>query len=238
MIEEAKGELFKSASHDDLYGEDLVGRCIQALDEHPDAVLAHSRSALIDCTGAVIHLVDYPVATSSPRAPDRFRSMLFDGWGDDEGGVVRLEVLRRTALHGSYHFADRTFTAELGLHGPFCIVPERLYFRRHHPGQAGKCYDVRERCAILDPRRANRLRHPAARLYGEYVWSLGRAICTAPLSRTERRECFAILGRWVVSRAAPVAGRVISRSGLSSGPEPEDGKPEISLEGLVTGRRG
>ena len=239
VIQQARGELFKSASHDDLYARDLLERCIWALDDDPAAVLAHSRSALIDGAGSVFHLVDYPVVTSSPRAPDRFRSMLFDGWGDDEGGVVRLDVLRRTALHGSYHFADRTFTAELGLHGSFFIIPEPLYFRRCHPGQAGKRRDVRERCALFDPRRANRLRHPAVRLYGEYLWSLVRAIRTAPLSRAERRECYEILARWIGSRAIPVTRRVISRSGLSSDPEPVDTTgPDISLDGLVAGRGG
>ncbi len=236
VFQQARGEFFKSASHDDLYARDLVERCIAALDEQPAVVLAHSWSALIDPAGVVTHLVDYPVATSSPRAPDRFRSMLFDGWGDDEGGVVRLAVLRRTARHGSYHFADRTFTAELGLHGPFHVTPERLYFRRYHPGQAGKRRNVRERCAVLDPRRANRLRHPVVRLYGEYLWSLVRAIRTAPLSRSERRECYEILARWAGSRAAPVAGRALLRSGLDSGPETIGANPAMSLDGLVAGR--
>jgi glycosyltransferase involved in cell wall biosynthesis len=237
VIQQARGELFKSASHDDLYARDLMERCVEALDEHPAAVLAHSRSALIDGAGEVVGLIDYPVATSAPRAPDRFRSMMFDGWVDDDGGVVRLEVLRRTGLHGSFHFADRTFTTELGLHGPFHIIPERLYFRRIHQAQAGKQVNVRERCVILDPRRANRLAHPPVRLYGEYLWSFARAIRTAPLSRSERLECFAILARWIGSRTGPVAWRSLSRSGLSW-PDPPDGKPAISLDGQVAGRQG
>ena len=81
-------------------------------------------------------LVDYSVNTAAASAPERLRSMLFDGWGDDEGGVVRTDALRRTALHGSYHFADRTFTVELALHGPFYMVPDYLYFRRQQAGRA------------------------------------------------------------------------------------------------------
>ena len=100
-------------------------------------VLAHSWSALIDVSGAVTNMVEYPVATDAPRAPDRFRSMLFDGWGDDDGGVIRTSVLRRIAPYDSYHFADRVFMTELGLHGPFYQVPDWLWFRRQHPEQAG-----------------------------------------------------------------------------------------------------
>ena len=103
------------------------------LDENPQVVLAHAWEGVIDESGAVVSLVEYPVRSDAPRAPDRFRSMLFDGWGDDSYGIVRTEVLRRTPLHGSYHLADRTFTTELALHGPFYQVPDWLYFRRDAP---------------------------------------------------------------------------------------------------------
>jgi glycosyltransferase involved in cell wall biosynthesis len=234
-IHQARGELFKTASHDDLYGRDLLRLCVAALDEQPSAVLAHAWSALIDETNAVTEVVDYPVNTAAPRAPERLRSMLFDGWGDDEGGVVRTHVLRRTALHGSYHFADRTFTVELALHGPFYMVPDYLYFRRRHSGQGGARASIRTRCANLDPRRASRLSHPTARLYAEYIGSYVSAIHRAPLSAADTRECYQVLSRWVASRALPVAGRAVTRSGLrmdeSSSPAPR----AISIESVVAG---
>ena len=42
---------------------------------------------------------------------------------------------------------------------------------------------MRARCTNLDPRRADRLRHPTARLYAEYIWGYVAAIQRAPLSR-------------------------------------------------------
>src|SRR5712672_2829455 len=36
VIERARGELFKHASHDDLYARDLLERCVAALDERPN----------------------------------------------------------------------------------------------------------------------------------------------------------------------------------------------------------
>ena len=107
--------------------------------------------------------------------------MLFDGWDDYTYGVMRTKVLLRTHLHGSHHFADRTINTELGLHGPFYMVPDWLYFRRDHPDRTHP-YTVRTRCAYLDPRRANRLRNPVVRLYGEYIWGYVTAIRNAPLS--------------------------------------------------------
>jgi glycosyltransferase involved in cell wall biosynthesis len=244
-IEQARGELFKTAAHDDLYARDLLKRCVDALDAHPEVVLAHSWSAVIDGEGAVTELVAYPVDTSAASAPDRLRSMLFDGWGDDEGGVVRTEVLKRTALHGSYHFADRTFTAEIALHGPFYMVPDYLWFRREHAGQGGVRKSVRARCSNLDPRRANRLRHPVARLYGEYLLSYVSAIRRAPMSAAEQRACYRVLGRWAASRVLPVAGRSLSGSGLRTddvtvvqqqGQQGGAEQPLVSVDAVVAGR--
>jgi glycosyltransferase involved in cell wall biosynthesis len=213
VISKASGELFKGAAHDDLYAPDLLQRCVEALDRYPHAVLAHSWSAVIDHTGAVTGLVEYPVETDAARASERLRSMLFDGWGDDESGVVRMNVLRRTPLHESYHFADRTFTAELALHGPFHIIPDRLYFRRQHGEQAGAIPGVRARCANLDPRRGNRLLHPVARLYAEYLLGYIRAVSRAPLSLGEKAECYRILTRWSIGRARSVAAQSLRSRG-------------------------
>ena len=238
VIYEARGELFKSASHDDLYGRDLMQRCVEALDEYPHMVLAHSWSAVIDASGAVRELVDYPVATDADSAPERFRSMLFDGWGDDEGGVVRMDVLRRTALHQSFHFADRTFTAQIALQGPFYMVPDRLYFRRSHPGQAGVRQSVRSRCANFDPRRASRWRHPTARLYGEYIWGYVDGIRRAPLSAADRAECYRILARWVASRSVPVGSRELGRRGLHQPETFAEAPPLLSVDDLVASGNG
>jgi glycosyltransferase involved in cell wall biosynthesis len=241
-IEQARGELFKTASHDDLYARDLVEQCIAALDEHPDVVLAHSWSAVIDGDGKLTELVPYPVATDAPLASERLRSMLFDGWGDDEGGVVRTDVLRRTALHGSYHLADRTFTAELALHGPFYMVPDWLYFRREHAGQGGKRKTVRGRCANLDPRRASRLRNPVARLYAEYFLSYAAAIRRAPLSPAERAACYRVLARFAAGRALPVVSRTLSRAGLAPPGQGDglapDAASHVSVDAVVAGRSG
>jgi glycosyltransferase involved in cell wall biosynthesis len=237
VIHEARGELFKHASHDDLYGKELIRLCIEALDERPEVVLAHSWSAVIDDKGEIAEVADYEVNTGAPQAPERLRSMLFDGWGDDEGGVMRTEVLRRTALHGSHHFADRTFTIELALHGPFYMVPEYLYFRRQHAGQGGAHTSIRRRCANMDPRRADRLRHPVARLYGEYILGYVVAIKRAPLSAADKRQCYGILTRWVASRAIPVAGRTLSRSGLTMGESRSEVPRTISLDDVVAGSR-
>lgn len=230
LVEQARGELFKWASHDDLYARDLLQRCVDALDEHPQVVLAHSWTAMIDSAGKVTKAIEYPLSTASSRVPERFRSLLFDSGGDDDGGVIRTEVLRRTAMKGSYHHADRTIITEVGLHGPFYQVPDWLYFRRDHPERAERaCPTVRTRCANMDPRRADPLRNPVLRLYAEYVWAYVAAIQRAPLSSADRRACYFHLAHWAASRAIPGRDR--------QGAEQPAGVPAvISVDSVVAGR--
>jgi glycosyltransferase involved in cell wall biosynthesis len=235
VFEKARGELFKWASDDDLYARDLLQRCIDLLDENPRVVAVHSWTAGIEGkTGELARGVEYPLATSSDSAPERFRSMLFDDGGDDDYSVIRSDVLRRIPLYGSHYRADRTLPAELSLYGPFLQVPDYLYFRRFHAGAAVNEYpDIRRFCVNYDQRRADRLRHPIPRLVAEYVWSYVAAIRRAPLSAADRRECFAHLSRWVADRALP------SRLGLVDiGPVRHASATEalVPVRELVAGR--
>ena len=152
LVHEARGELFKWASDDDLYARDLIKVCVDALDAHPEIVLAHSWTAIINDAREVTRAVPYPHATGSPSAPERFRSLLFGAGGDDDGGIIRTSVLRRTPLNGSYYRADRTLVCEIALHGAFHHIPEWLYFRRDHPNRAARAFrSVHSWCVNLDP---------------------------------------------------------------------------------------
>jgi glycosyltransferase involved in cell wall biosynthesis len=230
VADKARSELFKWASNDDLYARDLVERCIDVLDKYPDVVLAHSWTAMVDESGLVTKAFEYPLNTASQRAPERFRSLLFDSGGDDDYGVVRTEILRRTAMKDSYHHADRTIVAELSLYGRFCQVPDWLYFRRDHADRAERaCPTMRSRCANMDPRRADRLRHPAVRLYGEYIWGYVSAIRRAPLSATDRRECYRYLAQWLARHV---------RQGADGQDEPVPAAHhDISVDSVVAGRQ-
>ena len=164
-------------------------------------VLAHSYTAIIDAEDKVVRADEYPLATASPRTPTRFRSMLFDDGGDDDYGVIRSEVLRRIPPYDSYHRSDRTFMAELALHGRFYQVPEWLYFRRHHDGsQETTARTIRQKSVSWDPRRADRLRHPTARLVGEYLWAYVAAVARVPMSWADRAACYRHLISWAAKR--------------------------------------
>jgi glycosyltransferase involved in cell wall biosynthesis len=221
VVREARGEYFKWVAHDDLYAPDLLERCVAALDADPGVVVAHAWTATLDELGRLVERVPYRLATAAPSAAERFRSLLHTDGGDDIYGVIPLRVLRRIAPFGSHHLADRTFVAELALHGRFANVPEHLYYRRHHPGQvtATGAVSVRSRCARWDPRRADRWRHPAVRLVGEYLLAYVVAIHRAPIGAAERRQCYRDLAGWALrhgDRLRPAELRRILGAGTAA----------------------
>jgi len=225
----ARGELFKWASHDDLYGRTLLERCVEALDEQPDLFLAHSYNATIDSHGKIIEPYDYRIPTDSPSAAERFRGLLHASGGDDFYGVMRTEGLRRVKPHDSYHHADRTFVMDMAMQGRFHQVPELLYFRRDHETRAERANpSIRSRCANLDPKRAKGF-NPTARLLAEYALGYVGLIRRAPISAAEKRKCFRHLGEYLSSRATR---RVVS---ADSRPATAPKDQVLTIDGIVPG---
>ena len=166
----------------------------------------------------------YPLATDAARPPIRFRSFLFGSSGlfvsadpghagivrvdndgilsaCDEYGVIRTAAMRSVTPHESYHHSDRIIVSGLTLRGKFHITPEWLYFRRDNDDRTYNAPKLRTTCEIMDPARKNRLRHPTVRLVGEYLLGYVRAIQRAPISASDKRECYRYLAEWGLDRA-------------------------------------
>jgi glycosyltransferase involved in cell wall biosynthesis len=211
VVELARGRYFKWASHDDVYAPTLLQRCVDVLETDPEPVLVHAGDAIIDRHGDIVRTLPYPLDTADPRPSARLRSLLYVSGGNDVYGVMRADVLRRVDPHGSYYNADRTLVASLCLQGPFRQVPEVLYFRRDHPQRASRAAGRRARAAVLDPERANRWRHPMARMYAEYVLGYLKAIRQARLGGVESARCFAEVSGWLLSSLSPGLRRRLAR---------------------------
>jgi glycosyltransferase involved in cell wall biosynthesis len=218
LLTQARAPLFKWAAHDDLYGPDLLERCVEILDREPHVVLCHADMAIIDAKGAVVEVYDYTMPTDSPRPSERFRALLYTDGGDDEYGVVRTDVLRSVRPIDSYYQPGRPFVAEIALHGPFRQARELMYFRRDHPDRGDRTPSVSGLSAKLDPRRA---RHSPVRLQAEYLWAYVGVVFRSPISGTEKIRCFRYLAGWMVHRLGTRprhAADSASPSGLSHPP--------------------
>lgn len=197
VFRQSRGDLFKWAAHDDVCGRDLLARCVEVLDERPDVVLCHADMGHIDEQGEVIDEYQYTLATNSPDVAERLRSLLFTDGGDDEYGVMRSAVLRTVRPCGSYYNPGRPFVAEVALHGPFHQVPERLFFRREHPGRGDRNPTIRAIATNMDPRRAGQ---SSVRLVFEYLLAYVSAIHRAPLPANDRKRCYYEFARYLVNR--------------------------------------
>jgi len=255
VLQQSRGEYFKWAAADDLYGRDLLKSCIDTLDADAGVVLAHSFEAAIDQAGIVLQARDYPLATDSPRAPERFRSILFGSSGlfesadpavpglvrlDNNGvlracdmyGVIRTAALRKVTPLGSFHHPDVVLECALALYGRFRITPDWLYFRRDSPDRTvHSAPRVRDRCVIHDPSRKNGLLHPTVRLVGEYLWAYVGAIQDAPISAGDRRECYRILTAWMLDRAT---SKIVRRT--LAPVEAPDHRNTVSIRAVVAGQ--
>ena len=117
QLSAATAPLFKWAAHDDLHRETYLDSCIRLLDDHPDVVLAHSGTAIIDESGepfpfdretgdyldprtGVRQKADSPKVGDHARPIERFWQVLTGAcWGTHCFGVIRREALSR---HASY----------------------------------------------------------------------------------------------------------------------------------------
>jgi glycosyltransferase involved in cell wall biosynthesis len=220
LLTQARAPLFKWAAHDDLYGAELLERCIEVLDREPEVVLCHADMAIIDADGELVEEYDYDMATDSPRPSERFRALLLTDGGDDEYGVARTEVLRSVRPIDSYYQPGRPFVAAIALHGPFRQVRTLLYFRRDHPDRGDRTPSLTQLSAKLDPRRA---RHSPLRLRAEYLLAYFGVVFRGPIPWSEKLRCYLILAVWLGRRVGTHSsrrGRLQTRPGAWTPPAP------------------
>ncbi len=197
----ARGEYFMWASDDDRFAPDYLDRCVAVLDADPGIVYCYGETILTDSNGRILAREVGRFTLDAPEPHVRFWELLVVRGGQNTYGVVRTAVLRRIQPHLTFPWAERVIFSELSLHGRFACVQGPMYLRRTHPGQLSAARKDRVHEAIvLDPRRSPWWRHFSLRMRVEQVAAFVRAIRRAPLTRTERAQCYLCLAHWAVSK--------------------------------------
>jgi len=197
-LEQARGEYFKWAAHDDLCAPQFVERAVAVLDAHPEVVLAYPQTTTIDADGQSLGLHPDRLDLRDPHPHVRYRVFhhLYRRpyTCNPVFGVMRTDVVRHTAGIGSYVSSDMILLGELALRGQICEIPEPLFLRRDHPGTSVRAYPRSEtRAAWFDPSKKGRFEALRWRWLREY----GAAIARAPLPVGEKFRCYSELRHWV-----------------------------------------
>jgi glycosyltransferase involved in cell wall biosynthesis len=192
----ARAEYFKWAPHDDVLAPEFLSRCVDALDQHPEAVLCYSKATVIDHTGAYLADYDPGPDTGSVEPHARFGNvLLYPEYGLQLMGLIRSKILRMTRLYGSFPSCDEILLCELALRGPFHEIPQRLYAYRRHAGQS----------TAKEPMQRRRVLFFDTALRGRIVLPTWRYLCAAlgtvrrvSMDRGERARCYLHIGRWIL----------------------------------------
>lgn len=198
VFELATAPYFRWACHDDLCHPQLLERCLKVLDCQPETILVYPQTTIVDEHGKPIEDYDdnFSLREALPHQRlERYFKLVRYGHGCHPlYGLIRTAILRRVTPLGSYPSSDLVLLGQLALHGQFCEVPERLFFKRDHPNTSVRAHNAfRARLAWYDPSRKGTLHLTRWQWFFEYL----RAISSAPLSHSEKNRCYQQVGRWL-----------------------------------------
>src|SRR5262249_37738103 len=164
------------AAADDLCAPEFLEKCVAILDEHPEVVLCYPKTTIIDEHGKVIRQYEDGLDLRYPKACDRFR------WAINHivecnavFGVVRSNILRKTSLIQNYFSSDTILLTELTLYGQFYEVPERLFFRRHHPKASSSNTSIESQQEFFDPKTKGKISLYRWKHHVQYLDNIRRA---------------------------------------------------------------
>ncbi|MBD3244256.1 MAG: glycosyltransferase [Chitinivibrionales bacterium] len=188
------GKYFKWAAHDDLCAPEFVARCVDVMERDNTVAVCTSNIVWIDEHGDTIRRVAYPLdKADSTRPHERFSQMSSTNHGCfDVFGLIRRDVLARTALIDSFIGSDRALLAHLSLLGRVYRIDEDLFFSRDHSQRSIRALRLRDRSSWWDPALVGKPAYPWWRLLGAYVAILR----STPMARATRIRCYASLVVW------------------------------------------
>jgi glycosyltransferase involved in cell wall biosynthesis len=161
LLDTARGEYFMWMPHDDEFPAGYVSSLVAALEEHPDAVLAHGRIERVDLEGRPYgdrHRAREPADAPGPWSPRAAARLLVRR--DTEPpfrGVFRRDVVRREGLSirpspGTVA-ADAYWVFALALLGPFRHVAECVCRKAYYPTSTHAQWRPMDTRQVLDGRR-------------------------------------------------------------------------------------
>ncbi len=205
VFHESTGEYFAWKAHDDYYAPTWVQKCVEALDNDPDVILAYSLIRMLDMENNELELNhqsktyfdqngnefmgDDPLHVAEQNSPaERFASVLHQVcWCLQVFGMYRRDLLAQTKLQRSYYGGDKVLLADLAIIGKYHQVQEKLFNKRVHPKMSFFQSTAEKRKWIDSKAKAH---IPQVLMVQDYH----RAISSSRMTAAQKMRCyFAIL---------------------------------------------
>ncbi len=217
---ETTAPFFRWHSHDDVIAPTFLERCVEALDNQPEAVLAFPQTLRIDESGEPLSV--YLDATRRGRGSPSARIGALIGPGDPRSsllhmcfpvfGLIRRETLAATSLILNMPRSDQVLLVELAAAGDFVEIEEPLLLRREHPHgsvisaeRARTGADVeRQLAAWFDPSRGRRF--PATNT--RCAIAFAAATLRTPMSYLEHVRSLSVALGWAARHGRTIGGEL------------------------------
>lgn len=199
LVDMARGEFFKWATHDDVHLPGFLRRSMEVMNLAPSTVvLVTPRAEVIDEHGNPLDMPVESLDVRHPRPCQRVEHVIRTvRWATALFGLIRTDVLRKTRLVQPYFAADHVLLVEIALMGQIWEFPETLFQRRFHPlvsTEAHKHWRDIQMWFNPTQKGIKRFAPPVLRLGLENV----EAIVRASLPPGERFSCgLAFLRAWI-----------------------------------------
>lgn len=206
----ARTPFFSWMAADDVKLPRFLESCVGALEADPDAVLAVTRTSLIDAEDVVFEdLNDERMGLDASTPHERVRNVLGSQGSHVMYGVIRTAALRRTRGMLAMVGDDMVLLTELACQGRMLVTDERLFLQRRHRGQLA--LRGHEQVKWHAPDADVRFAFPQTRLNAE----LYRAVASMGLSPAQTACCWARIGpAWVLPRWRGMARDLATALGI------------------------
>jgi glycosyltransferase involved in cell wall biosynthesis len=200
----ARGAYFWWSNADDLFEPELHEKCLEILEENPDAVLAYGKTNIIGSTGNFQRAYEDNLDLRQERASDRFLDFFQRvGLTNVIYGLMRADAMRRTNLFGdgTIPAVDTRFMAEMTLQGKFIEIPQVLFHRRmHEASSSSDRADIAKAEQFWNPTSGG-FRLPRSRLFLSYLKSIWRA----PMGLLEKIRLSLHIVKWMIASSPSIA---------------------------------
>lgn len=217
----SRGEYFKWAASDDVFGPDYLKKAVDMLDDDPTLILVWAKTSRIDEHGNPIFVPEVadwnaPDSVYSSDPAKRFKKLLLHMWWADGPfyGVIRSSALEQTDLHPPHMSGDQLLLTQLSLLGRFYELQDENFYTRMHPAKASGVKTLTQKAAAVAPkprrRRGKSGWWPLIRSYPQRIQMYLEAIYRSSLTRRQKMKCYVEVARllawWIratASRALP-----------------------------------